>query len=701
MSGGLQMPMFDPTADWTAPDLSALGGLSEHNCSWRPPDISRLPRFGDAQCITIDLECKDPNLKSLGNGAIRRDGHICGIGLGIEDGPKMYLPIRHKGGDNLPLEPVMKWFRGETARFSGDVLGAGLQYDLDWMRSEDIQLPNAKRIIDVQVVQTLIYELDRQMTLQACCERNGVQGKQEDTLTNAARAFGLAGKNDKEIKANIHRLPGRYVGEYGEGDIDAPVRVWRAQQKQIDAQNLHDVLDLEVAVTPILHKMHWRGVRIDTAKLQYVEDWAEKEELKSLQLIHRETGVYIPFGMVWKKAALLPLFQKLGLQLRATKKESGHFDYQIDALVFSKYGKVPAVKALHWARKVNKLRTTFAASVRRHMVNGRIHCKMNQIAMEADSDSGVQGARYGRMSCVLPNLQQQPSRDEFAELWRSIYIPEEGCEWVCADYSQQEPRMTTEYAARAKRRLRDGRMVPLTGAAAAVQAYIDNPDLDNHDFMSQLVFGEVTKDKRKMAKAIYLGLCYSQGGHKLCVGLGLPTAWAVRLPGKGIYRFRSQDEAMEACVGYGPKVRPYRCAGPEGQRILDQFDQRAPFIKQLSRACSDRAYTAGQIRTIGGRVLHFERSATGEYLYTYRALNRLIQGSAADQMKRAMVMVDRELPHVFLQLQVHDELDFSVQKRQEGRQVASIMSRAVKTRTPFKVDLEVGPNWGEIEEISA
>ncbi len=348
-----------------------------------------------------------------------------------------------------------------------------------------------------------------------------------------------------------------------------------------------------------------------------------------------------------------------------------------------------------YARKVNKLRTTFAASIREHMVNGRIHCSFNQIAIEREGEDGAKGARFGRLSSEKPNMQQQPSRDEFASRWRSIYIPDPGLIWACLDYSQQEPRWVTEYSEKLK----------LPRAFEAAECYRNDPTTDNHDMMTRIVFGDDAVDamdkatfkmNRSRCKNIYLGLCYGQGGAKLCRVLGLPTRW-IAIPDndyKSAQYFETEAYARTAALGMStPKV--YEVAGEEGQAILDQFNGNAPFIKKLARKATDRAKKSGFIRTAGGRKCRFPQDAYGNYDWTHKALNRLIQGSSADQVKRAMVELDAA--GYELQLQVHDEIDTGVKDAQQAHDMAEIMRNCMPSKVPFKVDVELGPSWGEVK----
>ena len=618
----MQLPLFKPKSDWT------------------PPSVSSLPSWKGARRVSVDLEGHDPDLQDLGPGA-RRNGFICGIGFAIEDGPAHYLPIRHSE-DNLPLDQVLAYVRDQAREFEGDVVGANLSYDLDYLDVEGITFPKAK-MRDVQIAAPLIYELHDSYSLQAIAERLGLSGKDETLLNEAAAMYG-----EPNAKKAMRVLPGRFVAPYAMQDVRLPLQILKLQEAELEKNSLGRIWNLECALLPVLVRMRSRGVRVSSDRLEEIEAWALVQEKQSLQEVHRLVGVSIPVGGVWQTKLVSLVLQKTGVQLERTPKGQVRTDAE-----FLERINHPATDALAWARKVNKLRTTFAASIRKHWVKGRIHCEFNQLAREGD-DGLIRGARFGRMSCEHPNFQQQPARDEFSARWRSIYLPEEGMEWGSCDYSQQEPRMTTHYAVKAG----------CSRAQEAADRYRNDPLTDNHQMMADL-----TGLPRKQAKNIYLGLCYGMGGAKLANELGLPT------------------KLIEV------RERMIRVAGDEAQAILDKFNTEAPFVKELANKCADLARRRGYIITLLGRRCHFPKDAEGNYDWTHKALNRLIQGSSADQTKAAMVAVDAA--GYYLQLQVHDELDGSVKNRAEAEGMAELMRQAAPLEVPSRVDVEVGPSWGE------
>lgn len=244
--------------------------------------------------------------------------------------------------------------------------------------------------------------------------------------------------------------------------------------------------------------------------------------------------------------------------------------------------------------------------------------------------------------------------------------------WAAKDYSQQEPRMTVHFA----------EICGCPMAFEAAERYRTDPNCDNHTMMAQLIAGQgpdwkPPKKDRSEAKIIFLGLAYGMGGAKLARSLGLPTEW------KYIERLNKRIEV----------------AGPEAQLLFDRFHEKVPFVKALGMLCQKRVREVGFIRTILGRKCRFpekpldqRRDANDKYDWLHKALNRLIQGSSADQTKKAVVEIDKA--GFFIQLQVHDEIDSSVKTEAEAEAMADIMRTCVPLRVPSKVDVELGDSWG-------
>lgn len=682
----IQMSFFTPDADW------------------KPRDVSSLPSWAGIERIGIDCETKDSQLRELGPGP-RRGGYTIGWALALEaEGrivDKFYLPIRHEAGGNLPVEEVLRYMRSNAKDFTGEYVGANLSYDLDYATNDEIEFHPEARFRDIQIADPLIYELHRSYSLASIGERWGVKGKETEVLYNAARSFGL------DPGAGMWRLHSKYVGEYAENDVTSPLEIYAKQRQVIDRDELWTVFDMETAALPVLVRMRQRGVRIDVDKLDQIKRKAFEQESSALDLVYRETGVRIGVGDVWKAGALAPALESIGVKLGRTSTGAPQIDADLLENLDHKVS-----DAIYMARKVNKIRTTFASSMEKYMVNGRIHCTFNQIARE-DEKGDQKGARYGRLSAVDPNLQQQYSPDRVGpkdpaliKEWREIFIPEEGAIWGCNDYSQQEPRWTTHFAA----------VMDLPRAQEAAQRYRDEPTTDNHDMMTRLIHGDELVDEwlatdpkgdykinRGYSKNIFLGLCYGEGGAKLCRDIGKETRWAVFV-GWGDRRqthyFDTRQEAWgkraELGDGYVKEV-----AGVEGQIILDGFSEEVPYVPKLAKEAEKRAKSVGFVRTILGRRLHFDQRDDGTYDWTHKALNRVIQGTSADQTKVAIVELDRA--GYFLQLQVHDETDGSYGSVAEAKGAGEVMRDCIlsyaQPEVPFNVDTECGPSWGEIKGV--
>jgi DNA polymerase I-like protein with 3'-5' exonuclease and polymerase domains len=625
--------------------------------SWTPPDLAALPSWRDAKRVAIDLETRDEQLRELGPG-VRRGAYIVGVAFRIEDhGRGYYLPTAHLLGKNLDAAKVLGYLRDQAAHFSGEIVGANLPYEIDFLAEAGVEFAKVRRYLDVQVADPLINEHHRDYSLEAIGHRWVGVGKDEGLLEQAAKAYGI-----RDPKGGMWRLPAEYVGQYAEQDVALPLRVLRAQEAKIEKQDLHRIWDLESRVLPVLVRMTRRGVRVDTQRLDAVEQWSIAEERAALAQVAHHSGVALDVGQVTQPQAVLRVLKACGIQPGRTATGKPKIDK--DLLEKSKH---PACGAVRRAKQCNQLRSTFVEGIRKHMTRGRIHCSFKQLKGQDDAvtlsngtkRAGAQrGPAYGRISAVNPNLQQQPARDpEIGPMWRAIYLPEEWGQWAADDYSQQEPRMAVHYAGLAK----------LGGAAAAVQMYCDNPDIDSHQ-----MFADLTGLGRKDAKQTYLAITYGMGGKKFCHGMGLPTKWM---------HSRRRGELIEV-------------AGEAGQAILDEFDRRAPFLRELAKMCERRANARGYLVTLGGRRCRFPLRKDGPgYDWTYKALNRLIQGSSADQTKQALV--DLDAAGHYIQLQVHDEVDGTVRDRAEGEAIAHTMAHCMKLLVPTKVDVEMGPSWGE------
>lgn len=665
-----QLPLFEPDSEWKAPRLSDLPS------SW-----------GSGR-VGIDCETKDLLLTKLGPG-VRRGAYIAGISFAIEDGPGAYLPIRHGGGGNMDPEATLAYVRDCARRFDGWVVGANLGYDLDFLAEEGIEFPNAKGFRDIQVADPLINELHFSYSMEAISERWSIPGKDEQLLLEALAAYGYKGKS---AKSGIWALPAKHVGPYGEQDARLPLTILRRQEREIEAQDLWGVFNLESKVLPVLVKMRRRGVAVSQDRLAQVEAWSREQQQLAIDAANAaHAGRRLDFHDITNNTILAAVLRELGVDLPKTKtgKDS------VTAAILDSI-EHPVADHLRRAKKMSTLRTTFVDSVKEHLTNGRAHCTFNQLRRQKDDESGeTEGAAFGRLSSANFNFQNQPARDEeIGPLWRSIYIPdfvEEGCQWAALDYSQQEPRQAVHSAIEAGPDVIG--QAAYESAQEAARRYRDDPTMDFHQMMA-----DMAGIKRKPAKNIFLGLSYGMGGAKLCRDLGLPTVWRLQW-GQGRQRRFKDFETREECVlkadagrAAGFPVRYWEAAGPEGTKLTDQFDAKVPFVRKMAQHMQDLAEKHGFIATLSGRKCRFPLKDDGTFDWLHKAFNRKIQGGSADQTKMALVEMDAQ--GLYVQLQVHDEIDGSMTP-EDARRGAEIMENVVQLSVPMKVDVEMGPSWGE------
>tara|TARA_R100001480_G_scaffold9895_2_gene18368 strand:- start:2130 stop:3965 length:1836 start_codon:yes stop_codon:yes gene_type:complete len=604
---------------------------------WTPPD--ELKDLSQAKEIAIDLETRDPNLTTRGSGSVRDDGEIVGIAVAVE-GWSGYFPIGHEGGGNIDKKIVMDWFK-DVLKTPATKIFHNAMYDVSWIRAYGLQING--RIVDTMIAGSLVNENRLRYNLNSLAREYVGVGKNEKILFEAAKEWGINPKKE------MWRLPAMHVGEYAEQDAVATLKLWERLQQEITSQDLWDIFNVETELFPCLVDMRFQGVRVDLEKAHIVKKDLVKEEKQFLQKIKKETGMNVE---IWAATSIAKVFDKLKLPYDQTATGAPSFTKN-----FLSQHPNEIAQAIAQAREINKAHTTFIDTILEHEHKGRIHADINQIR----SDDG--GTVTGRFSYSNPNLQQIPARSKkIGPLIRSLFLPEENCIWGAFDYSQQEPRIVVHYAA----------LSQLQGVSDIVDAYREG-DADFHQAVA-----EMADIDRKDAKTINLGLMYGMGKNKLMAELGLLVEQA--------------------------------------EKLLKKYHERAPFVKQLIDAVSRRAQERGRIRTIGGRVCHFDlwepasfgihkplahADALAEHgpgikrAFTYKALNKLIQGSAADMTKIAMVKLYRE--GIIPMIQIHDELDVSVENPEQAQKIIEVMEEAVKLEVPNKVDYEKGQSWGDIK----
>jgi DNA polymerase I-like protein with 3'-5' exonuclease and polymerase domains len=635
-----QLPMFTPDSDWAAPNLG------------------ELPSWEGAARIGLDTESYDPQLTTLGPG-VRRDGFTCGISFAIEDGPAHYLPMRHHGGGNLDPAKVEQYMKDQAKTYTGTICGANIQYDLDFLAERGIVFRQAK-FKDIQIAEPLIDENQFSYSLETLAEKYGFLGKEEALLREAAAAYGFS---EKEVKKNMWQLPAKFVGPYATPDAVLPLKILRKQEKIIDDQELWEIYKLECRVLPVLVKMRRRGIRVDFDQLARVEQLTIEKEQEYLDRIYHITGVRIRINEITRNKLVIAALDVAQIPYGRTEPTQNFPEGQpsVKKEFLEPNKDQPLVEAILEARSYNKVRNTFVKSIRNHAIGDRIHCTFNQLRTQRDNSDDIKGAGPGRLSSSDPNLQQQPSRHPvLGKMWRSIYLPDEGGRWAALDYSQQEPRLFIHFA----------HIAGCAGTEDAVRGFHEG--LDWHDMTTEMAFGITRADDlkkfevlRKQAKTVFLGLTYGMGQATMCKRCGFSTEFV---------NIRGAEREV---------------AGPEGRAFLDEFNRKVPFLGEIKNLAERVAWNRRYIRTILDRHIHYPPGAGMER----KALNNLIQGSAADQTKLAMVLLDEN--NFRIQLQIHDEIDTTIYSEKTATDMAEIMTNCVKLVVPSKVDIEIGENWGD------
>jgi DNA polymerase I-like protein with 3'-5' exonuclease and polymerase domains len=619
----------------------------EHETEWVMPQ--EYPDLSDAREVAIDLETYDPHLKTKGSGWATGSGHVIGVAVASDKG-QWYFPIRHQNGPNLDPKMTLRWVKDLCSQEHTTFVFHNAMYDMGWLKAEGIEIKG--RAVDTMIAAPLIDENRFSYALNALGRDYLNETKSERLLTEAAKSMGL------DPKSEMYKLPAHFVGDYAEQDAAMALRLWRHLRRILETESLMTVFELETSVLRVILAMRERGVRVDMDKADSVKGFLQNEEEKILLDIRRVSGTEVS---VWAAASVAKAFDAVGLVYPRTATGLPSFTKNF----LANHGhELP--KSIVRARELNKARTTFIDSITRFEHNGRIHADIHQLR----SDAG--GTVTGRFSYSSPNLQQLPSRDDFiSPLIRGLFLPEPGTLWGSFDYSSQEPRLVVHYASLIHNLYREGKgRYSMKGADVFAQKYREDPRMDFHQLAA-----DILGVSRKHAKGCALGIMYGMGVNKLSEQLGLDL--------------------------------------PSGKELFQDFNASVPFVKELSNYAMEVAERNGHIRTLLGRKGRFDKwepkvfgshkalpfdEAVREYghplkrAFTYKTLNKLIQGSAADQVKKGMVDLFNEgiLPMV----QIHDELAVPVESAAQAKRIVEIMENCVTLEVPSIVDAEIGETWG-------
>jgi len=655
--------------------------------------------------VAVDLETYDPNLKTKGLGAIRGDGFVCGVAIATGK-DTVYFPLSHSD-TNLSLDKKLKlWEVLDEKLFQNEKITKvfhNAMYDVCWIRAVTGKKMKG-RIVDTMIAASVIdenrfkYSLDS-LSKDFLKEKKGGYDLQEKTLVWSKGTI-------KDPMSNMHKLPASIVKDYAKQDVNLTLKLWKLFDQEFDKvlytkyeedekgnrlknkdgnfiiveeKNSRDIFELETKLFPCLVDMKFKGVKIDVEKAKAFGKRLEKTKNNIINYIARKTNIRIE---IWAASSIKALLDHQGIDDYTKTPKSGM--PQLPKNYLSTH-KDKYLRLIAKARECDKAKNTFVEGLLGFVHNGRIHADINQIKGEHG------GTVTGRFSMSNPNLQQIPAKGYIGKKMRELFIPETGSEWYSFDYSQQEPRIVVHYAIK----------LGMAGTADLQKEF----DKENADFHQ--IVADMANIPRKQAKTINLGLFYGMGKIKLQKELNLDSKQA--------------------------------------QTLFNTYHAKVPFVRQLSRDLSEFASNEGLLFTLGDRFCRFDKwesrdkewnpetnrftevklHATKEdaidaykleqmekynkYIdpenehfekhytraFTYKALNRLVQGSAADMTKKAMVDLYKKgiVPHI----QIHDELCVSIKDKETRTIIQNTMEQAIKLEINNKVDCEHGPNWGQIK----
>lgn len=654
--------------------------------AWQPPDLNEVATaLRGAARVGLDTETHDPDLRAKGPGA-RRDGYLLGVSLALPDGRGWYLPVRH-ATDNLDPVRVFALLRRWGATYAGELVGAHLLYDLEFLaleRTGAVVFPRAK-LLDVQGAEPLLDENRPTYALDDLSWSYLGHGKRD--LAELGELAGRAAPTDREREQwerepqrAFRHLPGGAVAAYAVGDAADALGVLAQQEVKLREQELDRAWDLETRLLPAVLAMRLRGVRVDVkrAKKARAALVVKRDDIlvELARLAGREVGL-------WRPDSVVPLLEAAGLTLPRTPKTNR------PSLTKGWLERCPHPHAQLYlrGRRYDKTIGTFLdGHVLGSAIDGRVYPSIHP---NRTDDNGTVS---GRFAYSLPNLQQLSARDEeLAPIVRGCFVPEPGETWERQDYSQIEFRLLTHYARGA-------------GADAAREAYRTDPATSFHRLVAELAGLDADHGPTyKKVKNTNFCKVYGGGAAKIAETAGISRA--------------------------------------EADTFVAEYDARLPFVKETYRWVDSVAQRRGFVRSLSGRRHRFElwepadwdlsktwppfaardaaleavrgeverRRERGEpaprsgvrRARTYRALNRLLQGGAADAIKAGMVAIWESGVVAALGpplVTVHDELGFSAPKTRAGRaavaEAARLLEAAATLRVPLRVERQAGPSWG-------
>ena len=272
---------------------------------WLPPQ--EFPDLSNHDEIAIDLETKDPDLKTIGSGSVVGRSKIVGIAVAVE-GWSGYYPIAHEGGGNMDFRMVLKWFQ-DVLNTDAIKIFHNAMYDVCFIKAAGLKINGT--IVDTMIAGSLVDENRFRYDLGSMGRDYIGVGKNETVLKETADLWGV------DAKSEMYKLPAMYVGEYAEQDAQLTFKLWQEMKKQMLSEDVEDIFKLETELFPCLVDMRFLGVRVDVEAANQLKQTLLAEEKECLQKIKKETSVDI---QIWAARSIAQVFEKLRLPFDRTEK---------------------------------------------------------------------------------------------------------------------------------------------------------------------------------------------------------------------------------------------------------------------------------------------------------------------------------------------------------------------------------------------
>jgi DNA polymerase I-like protein with 3'-5' exonuclease and polymerase domains len=641
---------------------------------------TELPDLTHETEVSIDTETFDPGLRAnKGPGFFKCDqydnntGYICGISAAWRN-EKVYIPLRHASRNYFNRALVGQWLKSLVAQNHTRFIFHNFQYDWGWIQAM-FDIPPPALIDDTMAMASIIDENRFSFDLDSLCEWQKVPGKKKLNVS----------------KNELYKLPPEMVGDYAEQDAISTLELYYKLLPILEEENLNAAYQVERELMPITLRMKQKGIRVSTLRAKEIMKSVEEQNYKDSEIMANlleEEGIKIQRNTqqdFFGRTLPPPISLKDIRSSRWVKKKFEQLDIRIEEFTAKKnpkFDKSVMTGHRHWfPRMVQKIKHQADLAdkfLQKFIVayahNGRVHPTINQFKSETG------GAKSHRFSYSDPPLQQMPSRDDaWAPLVRSCFLPEEGEFWCSIDYRQQEYRLIVFVA----------ELLRARGAKKAADRYRNDPSTDFHNYVAQ-----ITRLERPRAKDTNFAKAYGAGIRKFALMTGM-----------------DEDEARD---------------------VYNQYDAELPFVREASDRYMNYAAKHGYIKLIDGARNHFNLFEPIEYrdftepgvpyacpydeairrtrnpnhswygqpikrAHVHKAFNRMIQGSAARQTKKAMLDLVKAGYQPVLQL--HDELCFSLTDMKQAKECARIMEEAMPVITiPMLTDVKCGPNWGQLKK---